>query len=266
MTPKPGLDPHDTRPLDPAPGEPAPDPGMPGSPAHETTHEPTDPEPPGFVGGFHTEPAAAEAPDESPEDILARPPAARDVADELAAPPRRRLPALTLALSAGVLLSAGFLAGVEVQKDHAGGGTGQSAAQQGANPFTTRTAGGSGTQPGARPAGGTTSGAGSGSGSDLTTGTVKVVDDSFIYVSDSAGNIVKVKTDAGTKIQVTRDGRTVDLKPGDTVVVRGATGADGAVTATSVAQGTTALGRGGAGNPGTAAGAGGTAGATGGAG
>ncbi|MFE5327342.1 hypothetical protein ACFRCG_13255 [Embleya sp. NPDC056575] len=243
MTPKPGLDPHDTRPLDPAPGEPAPDPGT-----------------PGFVGGFHAEPAAADAPDESPEDILARPPAARDVADELAAPPRRRLPALTLALGAGVLLSAGFLAGVEVQKDHAGGGTGQSAAQQGANPFTARTAGGSGTQPGARPAGGTTSGAGSGSGSDLTTGTVKVVDDSFIYVSDSAGNIVKVKTDAGTKIQVTRDGRTVDLKPGDTVVVRGATGADGAVTATSVAQGTTPLGRGGAGT------AGGTAGATGGAG
>ncbi|GCD98712.1 hypothetical protein [Embleya hyalina] len=259
MTPKPGLDPHDTRPLDPVPGEPAPDPGAPASPAHE----PTD-----FVGGFRAEPAAGPAPDESPEDILARPPAARDVADELAAPPRRRLPALTLALGAGVLLSAGFLAGVEVQKDHAGGGTGQGAAQQGANPFTARTAGGgNGTQPGggraAAPAGGTTSGAGSGSGSDLTTGTVKVVDDSFIYVSDSAGNIVKVKTDAGTKIQVTRDGRTVDLKPGDTVVVRGATGADGAVTATSVAQGTAPLGRGGAG---TAGPAGGTGGATGGAG
>ncbi|MFI1577897.1 hypothetical protein [Embleya sp. NPDC020630] len=264
MTPKPGLDPHDTRPLDPVPGEPAPDSGTPGSPAHETTHDPTDPEPPGFVGGFRTEPATTDAPDESPEDILARPPAARDVADELAAPPRRRLPALTLALGAGVLLSAGFLAGVEVQKDHAGGGTGQSTAQQGANPFTARTAGGGGTQPGAgRPAGGTTPGAGSGAGSDLTTGTVKVVDDSFIYVSDSAGNIVKVKTDAGTKIQVTRDGRTVDLKPGDTVVVRGATGADGAVTATSVAQGTTPLGRGGAGTTGSA---GGTGGATGGAG
>ncbi|OPC84457.1 hypothetical protein B4N89_29185 [Embleya scabrispora] len=259
MTPQPGLDPHDTRPLDPVPGEPAPDFDAP---------RPTAPEPTGFVGGFRTEPAAGATPDESPEDILARPPAARDVADELAAPPRRRLPALTLALGAGVLLSAGFLAGVEVQKDHAGGGTGQGAAQQGANPFTARTAGGS--QPGggraAAAPGGATSGAGAGSGSDLTTGTVKVVDDSFIYVSDSAGNIVKVKTDAGTKIQVTRDGRTVDLKPGDTVVVRGATGADGAVTATSVAQGTAPVGRGGAGttgNPGTAGGAGG---ATGGAG
>ncbi|MFE2867590.1 hypothetical protein ACFXJ9_14985, partial [Embleya sp. NPDC059259] len=85
-----------------------------------------------------------------------------------------------------------------------------------------------------------------GAAADLTTGTVKVVDDSFIYVSDSAGNIVKVKTDAGTKIQVVRDGRTVDLKPGDAVVVRGATGADGSVTATSVTEGTGAVARPGA--------------------
>ncbi|MGC0418866.1 hypothetical protein [Embleya sp. AB8] len=270
MTPKHSLDPRDTRPSaalpgparpeppapDPTASDPAalgprsrlPEPGDPGSAANEAAE-------PGFVGGFRTEPEAADGPhpnrpdpawDESPEDILGRPPAARDVAAELAAPPRRRLPTLTLALGAGVLLSVSFLAGVEVQKDH-GGGSGQSAGQPGANPYA-RAAGGGSAPGGAQPGGGRTGGGplGAGAAADLTTGTVKVVDDSFIYVSDSTGNIVKVKTDAGTRIQVTRDGKTVDLKPGDTVVVRGATGADGSVTATAVTQGTGTGSRGGA--------------------
>ncbi|MYS83705.1 DUF5666 domain-containing protein [Embleya scabrispora] len=261
MTPKHDAGRHDTRPLNPVPDEPRPDsealdprsrlpaPGDRESAADTATET-------GFVAGFRTEAEAGDEPhsDESPEDILGRPPAARDVAAELAAPPRRRLPLLTLALGAGVFASVGFLAGVEVQKDH-GGGPNQAAgpaagAAQGANPYGVRAAGGgaagggaatTGGQPGTGRTGGGTGG--TGAAADLTTGTVKVVDDSFIYVSDSAGNIVKVKTDADTRIQVVRDGKTVDLKPGDAVVVRGATGADGSVTATSVTEGTGAAGR-----------------------
>ncbi|MFJ8738537.1 hypothetical protein ACIRL2_04115 [Embleya sp. NPDC127516] len=264
----PDTTPSDTETLGPRSRIPAPgDPGPAANAAAET----------GFVGGFRTEPEAADEshrddshPDESPEDILGRPPTARDVAAELTAPPRRRLPALTLTLGAGVFLAVGFLAGVEVQKDQ-GEGTNQAAgpaAAQGANPYGARAAGapstGGGGQGTGRTGGGAAAGPGAGAGSDLTTGTVKIVDDSFIYVSDSAGNIVKVKTDAATKIQVVRDGKPVDLKPGDAVVVRGATDADGSVAATSVTEGTATAARPGAGNPGTSAGgANGTAGPSG---
>ncbi|MFI1381574.1 hypothetical protein [Embleya sp. NPDC020886] len=241
MTPQQHAGRPDTRPPHTTPDAPRPDSG----PAEAGSADPAAET--GFVAGFRTEAEVGDDAhrDESPEEILGRPPAARDVAAELAAPPRRRLPMLTLALGAGVFASIGFLAGVEVQKNHAGGTTraaGPAAgAASGANPYGARAAGA-----GATTAGGQPGTARTGAAADLTTGTVKVVDDSFIYVSDSAGNIVKVKTDAGTKIQVVRDGRTVDLKPGDAVVVRGATGADGSVTATSVTEGTGAVARPGA--------------------
>ncbi|MFF7243306.1 DUF5666 domain-containing protein [Embleya sp. NPDC008237] len=266
MTPKHHAGRPDTRPQNPVADRARPDsealgspsrvpaPGGPGPAANEVAET-------GFVAGFRTEAEAGDEPhpDESPEDILRRPPTARDVAAELAAPPRRRLPLVTLALGAGVFASVGFLAGVEVQKDH-GGGTNQVAgpaagAAQGANPYGARaTAGGGAATAGGQPGTGRTGGGtgGTGAAADLTTGTVKVVDNSFIYVSDSAGNIVKVKTDAGTRIQVVRDGKPVDLAPGDTVVVRGATDADGSVTATSVTEGTGAAGRPGAGGTGGA--------------
>ncbi|MYW03151.1 hypothetical protein [Streptomyces sp. SID3343] len=219
----------------------------------ELGSEANDPAETGFVGGFRTEPDPADepTPGETTEDILDRPPTMRDVGDELAAPPRRRLPVLTLALGSGALLAVGFLAGVQVQKDHgsttsAAGGA--RAGASGAAAYGGRAPGGAGQQgTGQQGAGqqGAPGAAGTAS-TGVTTGTVKVVDNSFIYVSDSSGNILKVKTDTGTRIQVTRDGKTVDLKPGDTVVVRGATGDDGSIAATSVSQGTAGAGRAGA--------------------
>ncbi|MET7305387.1 hypothetical protein [Embleya sp. NPDC005575] len=122
MTPKPHPGRHDTRPQATVPDQPArpdsealdpysrlPGPGDPGSAANAAAET-------GFVAGFRTEAEAGDEPhpDESPEDILGRPPAARDVAAELAAPPRRRLPLLTLALGAGVFASVGFLARLAV--------------------------------------------------------------------------------------------------------------------------------------------------------
>ncbi|MFD0329698.1 hypothetical protein ACFQZC_19670 [Streptacidiphilus monticola] len=59
---------------------------------------------------------------QDPEEILARAPeGAEDIADELAAPPRRKLPWLTLVLAAGVIAAGGFIGGVEVQKSQGGG-------------------------------------------------------------------------------------------------------------------------------------------------
>lgn len=55
---------------------------------------------------------------ERPEDILAEPPDARDISAELAAPPRRKLPWLTLLLSAGVVAAGAFSVGALVEKHH----------------------------------------------------------------------------------------------------------------------------------------------------
>ena len=65
-----------------------------------------------------------QVPAERPEDILAEPPDARDVSAELAAPPRRKLPWLTLLLSAGVVAVAAFTGGAIVEKHHLNGSSG----------------------------------------------------------------------------------------------------------------------------------------------
>jgi hypothetical protein len=271
MTPKHRPGPFDTRPLEVPDTRPAAPPS-PGDRSLDRRSDDLESEAnataeSAFVGGFRTEPEPADEPTsgETAEDILDRPPTMRDVDDELAAPPRRKLPVLTVALGSGALLAAGFLAGVEVQKNHdtTAAAPGARSGASGAAAYGGRAPGGTGQQgagqqgvgqQGAGQQGAGQQGAGqqaapgaaNASSTGITSGTVKVVDNSFIYVSDSSGNILKVKTDAGTRIQVTRDGKTVDLKPGDTVVVRGATGDDGSIAATSVSQGTAGAGRAGA--------------------
>ncbi|MYS19202.1 hypothetical protein GTW78_02760, partial [Streptomyces sp. SID4948] len=76
-------------------------------------------------------------PVERPEDILAEPPDARDISAELAAPPRRKLPWLTLALSACIVAAGAFAGGALVEKNHLGGGSRS-------NPFAQLAAGRSG--------------------------------------------------------------------------------------------------------------------------
>ncbi|GAA4951461.1 hypothetical protein GCM10023205_10400 [Yinghuangia aomiensis] len=215
-----------------------------------------------FVGGFSglaPEAADPQGPDEAAAaaasvDLLAPPEGARDVEEELAAPPRAKLPRVTLLLAAGVLLAGGFFAGVKV--DRWQNGTGEDAAR-GTAPAAGRQntaaqgqgAAGTAGQPGGRTGTG---------GAGTTTGTVKLVDGSTVYVTDASGTIVKVTTNADTKIQVSQDGKPADLKPGDTVVVRGAAGDDGTVAASTVTQGQAGAGlaSGGFGGAGTAAGTG----------
>ncbi|WUH92092.1 hypothetical protein OG900_19580 [Streptomyces sp. NBC_00433] len=213
-------------------------------------------------------------PGERPEDVLAQPPDARDISAELAAPPRRKLPWLTLLLSAGVVAAAAFAGGALVEKHHlndtasagnpfAGltGGRGAAAAGAGASRFGGGTTAGTGTGRfggGATAGTGTTAGAGGGA-AGLTFGTVKLVDGSTIYVTDAQGDIVKVTTGASTKVTESKDGKVTDLKPGQTVTVRGSKGASGDVAATTVTEGATQpTGFGGFG--GFGGGAGGTAG------
>jgi hypothetical protein len=169
-----------------------------------------------------------------PEDVLAEPPDARDVSAELAAPPRRRLPWLTLLLSAGVVAVAAFTGGVLVEKHHKDSASPLSGARSGSSAGAGRAGGGFGGFGGATA--GTGAGTGAGAGG-LTLGTVKLVDGDTIYLTDAQGDTVKVTTDGSTKVTKTEDGKVSDLKPGQTVTVRGTRSASGDVTATTVTQG-----------------------------
>ncbi|QMU74480.1 hypothetical protein GXW83_00410 [Streptacidiphilus sp. PB12-B1b] len=176
----------------------------------------------------------------SPEDILAEPPDARDIAAELAAPPRRKLPWLTLLLAAGVIAAGSFAGGALVEKNSGSGSSGAASA------FAKLRSGAAG----AADAGGFTRGGASGSASGgfgggfggaggATTGTVKLVDGSTIYVTNSSGNIVKVTTGGSTTVSIAKSGTVSQLQPGQTVTVRGTTDSSGNVAATSVSEGGT---------------------------
>ena len=174
-----------------------------------------------------------------PEDLLATPPVADDLSAQLAArPPRARLPKLTLALAAGVLIGAGFLGGLTVGKSSASTGSGLPAGLAGGGLPSFPT--GSGLPSGAGGSGSAAQGAG---GSGLpggfgggTVGTIKLVDGHTIYVQTFSGSITRVSTSGSTKIQRSAAGTVKDLRPGETVVVQGSKRSDGSVAATSVSQ------------------------------
>ncbi len=170
------------------------------------------------------------------EDLLSTSPFDGDLDAELAAapPPRRGTPSVTLLLGAGVLIVAGFLGGIQADK-HWG-------AKKQADPadILSRLVAGRGGQGGGGqgfgnfggPQGGGTAQRGLGGG---TTGTVKLVDGDIIYVQTPTG-IVRVKTTGSTKVTIAKSAKAKNLKTGSSVVVQGAPGQDGTVTATSVAQ------------------------------
>ena len=198
---------------------------------------------------------------ERPEDILAEPPDARDISAELAAPPRRKLPWLTLVLAACIVAAGAFSGGALVEKHHLNGTTTAgrgftlptgASGRTGTGTGSGRTFGGFGA------AGGTGSGTAGGTGSGVTIGTVKLVDGSTIYVSDAQGDIVKVTTGGSTKVTESRTGKVSDLKAGQSVTVLGAKKSNGDVAATTVTEGGAAGGFGGFG--GFGGGAGGTSG------
>ncbi|MFD0256676.1 hypothetical protein ACFRKE_18590 [Kitasatospora indigofera] len=196
-------------------------------------------------------------------ELLSSAPDARDITAELAAPPRRRLPWVTLALAGGVLAAAAFSGGVWYQQNHgttktaAGGGgqqraaapggfggqgaAGQGAAGQGTGRRNGQT-GGTGAAGGAGVPGGT--GAQGGAGG-FTRGTVKVVDGTTVYLTDANGNTVKVTTGDSTKVQLNKEGKVGDLQPGQSVTVVGTPDASGGYAATQLVEGAAAGGFGG---------------------
>ncbi|MFC1439361.1 hypothetical protein ABUW04_13950 [Streptacidiphilus sp. N1-10] len=173
---------------------------------------------------------------EDPEAILAEPPDTRDISAELAEPPRRKLPLLSMLLFAGMIAGLGFAGGAYYEKQ---------------NPSTSSTAGAGFARTGAAPGGfsaegagggfgggapGGTGGTGTGSSTSSTSGTVKLVDGSTVYLTTSSGSVIKVTTKSSTKVTTTKTGKTTDLTPGQTVTVEGTTDSSGSVAATTVTE------------------------------
>ncbi len=155
-------------------------------------------------------------PAEDPGAYLDDDPFGDDLTDQLAArAPRRLANRATVFLAGAVLLIGGFVAGAQVEKNF-----GHVPAAAAATPT-------------AFPTGGRNFGGAAGGG-NATTGTVKFVDGTTVYVTTSNGDVVTVKTDGNTTI--TQPGTVKDLPVGATVTVTGQTGTDGTVTATRIAK------------------------------
>jgi hypothetical protein len=141
--------------------------------------------------------------------------------------PRRRLGragALLIALLVGAI---GFYIGVRVEKGQIGS---SSTAATGTLAPTGAPAGFSG-RTGASPLF-----AGSGAAGGSSVGTVASLDGRTIYVKTVSGNTVKVRLVSATKVSKSLSVSRNALRPGDSVVVQGASGSNGTLTATSISD------------------------------
>ncbi len=171
---------------------------------------------------------------------------------ELPARPRRRLLGaganpIALALLGALLITGGFIAGVQVQKGESSSGSSSGTAASLASRFAALRGGGTsstGTSSGKTPTGGAGGGfPGTGTGgSRPTTGTVAYLAGSTLYVTNSEGNTVKVHISGATSVTKTVKTRLKGIYPGETVTVTGATGSNGTVSAESISVGSSGTG------------------------
>jgi hypothetical protein len=220
-------------------------------------------------------PAAASAAAD-PETLVAYDSATEDPGDweepieELPRRPRRRLLGkggnpLALSLLGVLLIACGFIGGVLIEKGETSSSSPAASGAGGASGLASRFAAlrGGASGAGSSTTGGAaaqSSGGSTGAGAGFTrptSGTVAYLAGSTLYVTNSEGNTVKVKTSAGTTVNKTVKSTVKDIHPGETVTVTGATGSNGAVTAELISAGSSggglsALFGGGAGSSGAA--------------
>ncbi len=134
---------------------------------------------------------------------------------------------VTLMLGGAVLVVAGFIGGVLVEKTVNPPSTASTATGVNAPGGVARNGQGAG--------GGAGTGQGfGGGGSNATIGTVKLVDGTTIYLTDANGEVVTVKTTGTTTVRTEQTTALKDIPVGATIAVVGTTGADGTVTATQI--------------------------------
>ena len=138
--------------------------------------------------------------------------------------PRRRLVTPASAALAAVLIGAlGFIGGVEVQKGQAdsAGAARAGLAGAGAGASASGAARGGFAGPG-------------GAQGNATIGSVANKRGSTLYVKDSDGNTIRVKTTSHSKINRTASTTVGAIHPGDSVVVQGTKSSSGTITATQI--------------------------------
>ena len=165
---------------------------------------------------------------------------ARDPDEVLPARRRRRLRPLTAALAVVVLVGAGFVGGIQIQKRYGGSGSSGSGSLAAArSAFASRFgAGRSGSGSGG---GGSFFGGGGGggggfgsSGGTQEVGQVSVIKGSTLYVADFLGNTVKVVIPAGARVTESKQLTVRGIHPGDTVTAQVTKLRNGNYQATSV--------------------------------
>ena len=176
------------------------------------------------------------------------------VESELPRRPRRRLLGtggnpVPLALFAVLLIACGFIGGVLVEKGQSSSSGSASSSGLASRFAALRSAsgtgaGGAGFGRGATSGGsgagaftgtaGASGAAGSAGGASATLGQVAYVSGNTLYVTNSEGNTVKVKTSVASTVSKTVKASVKDIHPGETVIVTGSTGANGAISAESI--------------------------------
>jgi hypothetical protein len=191
-------------------------------------------------------PAAAPAP---AEPAFERDDGWLDDREELPPRPRRRLlTPLPLALLAALAIACGFIAGVLVEKGQ-GGSSSSGAAAGLASRFAAAGRVGSGSTSGsgsggaqARGAASGANGAGGGASGAATVGQVAYVSKGALYVTTLEGNTVKVTAAPGATVTKSVKTTAAAIHPGETVVVTGSAGANGAIAAQSIRAGAAGTG------------------------
>lgn len=163
---------------------------------------------------------------------------------ELPPRPRRRLLGsggnpVALALLAVLLIACGFIGGVLVEKGETSSSSSAGSTSSLASRFAALRGGGSSTGARASAAGGSAGGVAgaTGGGTRPTLGTVAYLAGSTLYVTNSEGDTVKVKTSAATSVTKTVSTSVKGIHPGETVTITGTSGSGGAITAESISVG-----------------------------
>jgi hypothetical protein len=158
-------------------------------------------------------------------------------------PRRRLLTPIPLALIGVLLIAAGFIAGVLVEKGQSTSGSSSGAASSNVSSRLAALRGALGAGAGGA-APGSSSGSSSGAGGGQpVAGQVAYLSGATLYVTSSEGNTVKVLTSPATSVSKTSKATVKGIHPGETVTVTGTTAANGTLTAESirVGSGTNAL-------------------------
>jgi hypothetical protein len=139
-----------------------------------------------------------------------------------------RLP--TAALLALAILAGGFWGGALAEQHHGSGSSTSAATAALLNEKAARAGGSTAANSRASAVNG-----GLGAAvAPVTTGLLTGVEGQTLYLTDASGNLVKVDVGSSATITRTVSSSLAALQTGDTVVVRGTTGANGTVTASSI--------------------------------